>query len=507
MFIKNQFQMSKIPKLMTIYFLSITTLFSTIILLRTRFVSAIQTHITPSKKVDFQGDFTKQIERLSKGIAINTSNNANSAIVDTVRYKQFIKLIRHDFPLIHAKMNIERLNKLSFIYRWKGSNSTLQPILFLKNYDLPYYKYPAIIPDTSAINKLRKLYFNYPNAKNEAYIHGYGAQYTKSSLYALLEVLESLIQMDFQPQRDIYFTLTHDNESGGKMGSKKIASYLRYKGIIFDAIYDKGGYVSTEYNNKQLNPHNLSVIGISEKGRYSAIIEAKEASKTAPNKKTFNVWQIINELEAAGMQIHITEPVFNSMKMMLNNVNFWDRLAISNKVLFESLILDKIQANKKVNPFVTNTPLVCLHYAVASDQKVTPICNKIGVDIRILPCSSTKKVETYLKKICDKFDVTITPIEKVEPSAASPTDSKGYRQLVQSIAGVFPNTSIMPGLTLRVTNSHHFKYLSPNIYRFTPAKLSDGDLKSRKTSLERLSHTSFKEMCYFYYYLISQYDK
>ena len=113
----------------------------------------------------------------------------------------------------------------------------------------------------------------------------------------------------------------------------------------------------------------------------------------------------------------------------------------------------------------------------------------------------------YLKKICDKFDVTIKPIEKVEPSAASPTESKGYRQLVQSIAGVFPNTFIMPGLTLRVTNSHHFKHLSPNIYRFTPTKLSNGDLKSKKTNIERLSHTSFKEMCYFYYYLISQYDK
>ena len=499
--------MSKIPKLMTIYFLSITALFSTVILLRTRFVSAIETHITPSKKVSFREDFSKQIERLSKGIAINTSNQANPATVDTARYKQFIELIRLDFPLIHANMNIKRLNKLSFLYRWKGSNSTLQPILFLKNYDLPYYKYAATIPDTSAINKLRKLYSNYPNAKNEEYIHGYGAQYTKSSLYALLEVLESLIQMNFQPQRDIYFTLTHDNESGGKMGSKKVASYLRYKGITFDAIYDKGGYVSTEYNDEQLTPHNLSIVGISEKGRYSAIIEARDANKTSPNKETFNVWQIINELEAAGTQIHITEPVFNSMKMMLNNVNFWDRLAIANKLLFESLILDEMQTNKKAKPFVTNTPLVCLHYATASDQKVTPVCNKIGVDIRILPNSSTKDVETYLKKICEKFDVTIKPIEMVEPSAASPTESKGYRQLVKSIEGVFPNTSIMPGLTLRVTNSHHFQHLSPNIYRFTPAKLGDGDLKSKKTNIERLSHTSFKEMCYFYYYLISQYDK
>ena len=499
--------MSKIPKLMTIYFLSITTLFSTIILLRTQFVSAIETHITPSKKVIFREDFTKQIERLSKGIAINTSMKANAATVDTARYIQFIELIRHDFPLIHANMHIKRLNKLSFLYRWRGSNSTLQPILFLKNYDLPYYKYPATIPDTSVINKLRKLSSNYTNAKNEEYIHGYGAQYTKSSLYALLEVLESLIQLNFQPQRDIYFTLTHDNESGGKMGSKKIAAYLRYEGITFDAIYDKGGYVSTEYNDEQLIPHNLSVVGISEKGRYCATIEAREATEVSPNKENFHVWQIINELEKAGMQMHITDPVFNSMKMMLNNVNFLDRLAITNKILFESFILDELQENKNTKPFVTNTPLVCLHYATASDQKVTPICNKIGVDIRILPNSSIKEVETYLKKICDKFNVTIKTIEKVEPSATSPTDSKGYHQLVQSIAGVFPNTSIMPGLTLRVTNSHHFKHLSPNIYRFTPTRLSNGDLKSKKTSIERLSHTSFKEMCYFYYYLISQYDK
>lgn len=499
--------MSKIPKLMTIYFLSITTLFSTIILLRTRFVSAIETHITPSKKVTFEEDFTKQIERLSKGIAINTSNKANSATVDTAQCNQFIELIRNDFPFIHTKMDIKCMNNLSYLYCWKGVDNTLPSILFLNNYDLPYYKYPAIVPDTSAIDKLRKLYSDYPNAQNEEYIHGYGSQYTKSSLYALLEVFEKLIQLNFQPQRDIYFTLTHDNESGGEMGSKEIAAYLRYKDILFDAIYDKGGYVSTEYNAEQITPHTLSVVGISEKGRYSAIIEAKDANETSPHKENFNVWQIISELEEAGTHTHITEPVFNLMKMMLDNVNFWDRLVIANTILFESLIIDEMHEDKRSNPFVSNNPLICLHYATSSDQKITPVCNKIGVDIRILPCSSTKEVEKYLKKICDKFDVTIKPIEKVEPSAVSPTESKGYRQLVKGIAGVFPNTSIMPGLTLSVTNSHHFKHLSPNIYRFTPTQLGAGDLKSRRTKLERVSHTSFKEMYYFYYYLISQYDK
>jgi carboxypeptidase PM20D1 len=499
--------MKNITKLMTIYFFSIILVLSAIILLRTRCVGGIETHITPAKKVELQGDFTKQIERLSKGIAINTSQEPYTAKVDTNQYKQFIEQLQQDYPRIHSKMDIKCINKLSYIYCWKGKDDKLEPILFLKNYDTPYHKRPAIIPDTSMINHMKRVYANIPAIQNEDYIHGYGTQYAKSSLYALLEVIESLITMGFQPQRDIYLTLGHDNEIGGQDGSKEIAQYLRRRYIHFDAIYDKGGYVAYKHSIKQLDPHNLSLIGISEKGRYRATIKPSAAKNSVPNKARMSICKIVKELEKEGMQMHLTKPVFNSMKMLMNNVDFISRMAIANKTLFEAYILEHMQKDKMLKHYVTNTPIANIQCRQSANGKTSPENNEISLDIRILPNSSSADVEAYLKKVCSKFNVEIEPLEKIEPSPTSSVNTKGYKQLVESVENVFPNTSIMPGLTLHVTNAHYFQDLSPNIYRFTPTKLNDEDIKCRKTVTERLSHTSFKQMCYFYYYLISQYDK
>ena len=64
-----------------------------------------------------------------------------------------------------------------------------------------------------------------------------------------------------------------------------------------------------------------------------------------------------------------------------------------------------------------------------------------------------------------------------EPSTVSSTTSESFLVLQRTVAEVFPDAIVVPGLCLAATDSHHFQAIAMDTYRFLPIRVSADDLE------------------------------
>jgi carboxypeptidase PM20D1 len=105
----------------------------------------------------------------------------------------------------------------SLLFKWKGSDVTLSPILFEGHYDVV-----PIIPGTEDL--WDEMPFSGTISNNR--IWGRGALDDKSGVIGLMEAATYLIKNNFQPTRTVYFGFGHDEEIGGG-GAALITEKLR----------------------------------------------------------------------------------------------------------------------------------------------------------------------------------------------------------------------------------------------------------------------------------------
>ena len=82
-----------------------------------------------------------------------------------------------------------------------------------------------------------------------------------------MESVDHLLKEGYQPKRDIYIALGHDEEIGGVLGAKTIASYLIDQGVQAEFILDEGGSL-TEGMVPGIEK-DVALIGTAEKGSVS----------------------------------------------------------------------------------------------------------------------------------------------------------------------------------------------------------------------------------------------
>ncbi len=80
------------------------------------------------------------------------------------------------------------------------------------------------------------------------------------------------------------------------------------------------------------------------------------------------------------------------------------------------------------------------------------------------------------------------------PSRISPVDSDGFRTLQRTIAEIYPDAVVSPGLSMVATDSRHYAPIAPEIYRFLPLRVTDADLGRIHGTDERIGVETYAEM-------------
>lgn len=411
---------------------------------------------------------------------------------NAAEYLKLHDFLQEKFPYTHEKLTRETVNKLSLLYKWEGRQKDRKPVIVLAHQDVV----PA---DKTNLDAWTQQPFS--GAIEAGKIWGRGALDMKSTLVAVFEAVELLLQEGFQPERTIYLAFGHDEEVGGTEGAKKIAEYLKAGNVKAEFLLDEGLVVT-----RGLVPglkKDTALIGIAEKGNLSleltADLEGGHSSMPASETAVDLMAASISKLKASPFPARICKPVDAFLKHIGPEMPFSNRIVFANQWLFKRLILNTYKQKRSGNAMVRTTTAPTIFKSGHKDN-IVPYTAKAVVNFRLLPGTSSEKVIERVKQIINDERIKIEKLPgHYEPSNVSDIDSHGYKIVSKTIQQNFPGVLIAPSLMIAGTDSKHYREIADNIYRFSPFVADGEKLKKIHGVNENISTEGFKRMVRFYY--------
>src|SRR5213080_1121096 len=208
-------------------------------------------------------DTTAAVERLAGALRFRTISNQDSTQFDAAEFRRFQDYLRTSFPRLHARLGREITGGFSLLYEWRGSDTTLKPILLMAHQDVV-----PVEPGTEG----RWTEPPFAGRISGGFVWGRGAMDDKGNLMALLEAVERLVAGGAAPRRTIYLAFGHDEELGGTRGAARTAALLAGRHVQVEYVLDEGGAITTGLIAGVTAP--VAVVGIAEKGYVSLELTA-----------------------------------------------------------------------------------------------------------------------------------------------------------------------------------------------------------------------------------------
>tara|TARA_B100000212_G_C27385011_1_gene538973 strand:- start:18506 stop:20017 length:1512 start_codon:yes stop_codon:yes gene_type:complete len=462
-------------------------------------------NLITTNKIDFLSeektlsDLSKKEElilNLSESLKYKTISYQDSNYSEPIHFLSFHKFLERVYPKVFSQLEKRIFSNYSLLLKWEGVNNTPHnPILFMAHMDVvPIENY--------------NLWDHPPfsgNIDNE-YVWGRGALDDKSSLIAILESIEYLLDSGFSPNRDIYFAIGHDEENSGIRGNAVIADSLASEGIYFDMIIDEGSVITDGIIPGMDKP--VAIVGVAEKGyaSFELICNHESGHSSMPNNETTigMLAKAIVALETNKMPAELTDPVISFFNFLGPEMTIQDRFFLSNSSFFATSILNNLDTNPITSAMVRTTiaPTI-INGGLKSN--ILPSTAKAVVNYRIRQGDSIDRVKKHITSTINNDLISVSQLKSdlsAEPSKVSSTKSPEFHIIHKSIKEVFGDVIVSPGMILATTDSRHYQNISKNIYRFMPIQLSSNDLSMIHGANEKISIESYMKMIEFYIHLI-----
>lgn len=437
-------------------------------------------------------------ERLSKGIQFATVSHMDESRFEQAAFDGFHAFLQDSFPLVHQHLNLERVNQYSLLYRWKGRDDTLKPILLMSHQD--------VVP-AEAETLSRWEYEPFSGEIADGIIWGRGAVDIKSGVLGALEAVEDLLTKGYQPQRDVYLAFGHDEEIGGDYGAAKISALLKERGLDFQFILDEGGSIVTDGIIPGMQ-RPVALVGIAEKGYVSLRLTAKAVGghSSMPPKHTALgvIAQAIVDLEQhpfpANMQY--SRQLFDTIGPAMGGV---EKAIFANMWLTEPLVERILSGSKTTNAAVRTTTAVTMAQGSTKDNVLPSVAHAV-VNFRIMPGESGESVKAYVESVIDNPEISVT-IEggfSGEPSAVSKSDNDSFNMLKDAIYRVTQDDQLIvaPYLVTGGTDAKHYTGLSDSIYRFAFNRFTPETLERMHGINEQIKVDDYVDLVKFFRELI-----
>lgn len=493
-------------------------------------VLLIKTYTYPFKKNTAEtGEGWKPVKndsaliRFSKGIKIPTVSTGSLGEFNYTPFDEFKEYLKTSYPLVYQNTENFEVNKYGLVFRLKGSNPALEPILFLSHMDVvppgdadvKNKEENIFRPDDKVLPPVSKVaedwdYSPFAGVVANGRIYGRGAIDMKGMLFSLMESMNNLIKSKLTPQRDIYLAFGFDEEVGGQKGAIQIADYFKKKGLKFDAVYDEGGLIMQKGSVAGIDS-DVAVIGCAEKGFLSAKIKVKGLgghSSMPPMESAIGKTAVIMQrLENDQMKPVITPLIKEFFDNIGGAMPFTSRLAIANQWLLKPVLLSQLTKNNTTNALVRTTTALTMMKGSDGTNVLSPEVEFV-VNFRLLPGNTVKDVREHIAKVTQGFDVEVEEIDNTrEASKISPTNTKAYQLIQAGIKEIHPGAIVTPYLTMAGTDAAKYEIVSKNVYRFMPIKINSSEQQSLHSTNEYLSIENYLKMIHYFEYMMKNYDK
>ena len=436
------------------------------------------------------------VQRLSESIKLKTISSQDDSQIISKPFLDLHNLLETSYPKIHTTLKKEVINKYSLLYKWPGKNPELAPMGFLAHSD--------VVPVEPGTEK-DWAFDAFSGKIAEGFVWGRGTLDMKGTLMAVLEAVETLLNKDFSPERTLYLAFGHDEEIGGQNGAAQIAAHLENQDVRFSYTLDEGMVVL----NEELSPTKklLGVIGIAEKGYLTLKLKTRGQGghSSSPPLRTAigTLCKAVTRLENKQIPATLAGPTGSFFRYIGPDMPFGKKLLFANQWIFKPLILLTLKKSNTTNAMIRTT-LAPTMIQGGVKENIMPTRAHLLVNFRILPGDSVEKVVAHVKKVIhdDAIEVEISQNIISEPPSISSTDSKGFFNIRKTIAQVFPDASVSPGLVIGMTDSRHYTNISDNCYRFAPFVFSPKDIPRIHGTNERVSIDGYTRAIQYYIQLI-----
>lgn len=406
---------------------------------------------------------------------------------------QFHSYLESSFPKVHRHLTKEVVNSYSLLYRWQGQNIELKPALLMSHMD--------VVPvDEDPAQSWVKDPFS--GETDNEFIYGRGTIDIKTTLIAMLQVIEELLDDDnYKPKRTYYLAFGHDEEIGGREGNAKISEYLRtQKNVQLDIVVDEGGAVLTNFLEGVTIP--IALVGVCEKGYLSVelSVQGQGGHASMPPIQTIPgiLAQAICTIEANPMPTILSVPTKMTLESLAPHLDFGKQLIMGNLWLTSGLV-KKLFTKKETSNAIVRTTIAPTIMQSGYKDNVLPSSGRVVLNCRLLPENSKASVLSYIQNTLNDPRITVKELDGGwEASPVSDIQSGSFKFLTQIIQVVFPHVAVVPNLVVGGTDARYYAGLTNNIFRFAPLKLDKSDLSLMHGINERLSLVNVAAAIKFY---------
>lgn len=450
--------------------------------------------ISAEKLPDEKVDLDRFRKNLSDAIKIPTIANKDPELTDWSNFDVFHAFLRERYPLIHEKLEIIDVCKGSLLYRWKGSDSSLDPIALLSHQD--------VVPISEGTYD-DWTYAPFDGVDDGEYIWGRGALDMKNHLIGVMESVEDLLSEGFEPVRDVYICLGHNEEvmSSEFSGAVSMCRYFSENNIHLDCVLDEGGAI-LPVNVKGVLNKNLAGIGIAEKGYadFEVAVTAKGGhSSQSPNHTALgHLADVIKDIENNQFKAELSPMMMQLFDKIGRNCSYPVRLVTCNLKLLKPLITKVMTYIPPAASLIRTTQGVTMA-AGSPAPNVLPQRASINVNVRIYPGETVEDAKNHLRKVIrnKKAEITVKPGWK-NPSKLSPTDSRCFKAIEDICMRTDSDNIVAPYLVMGGTDACHYEDVCENIYRYSPFLVSTSLLLTTHGTNERIPVSSMADGIVFF---------
>jgi len=433
--------------------------------------------------------------RLSEAIRIPTFSFDDRTRFDRAAFLEFHGHLEDSFPLVHERTERLLVNDYSLVFRLRGSDPRLKPVLFMSHMD--------VVPVESVS---RSAWTEEPLGGRVAdgIIWGRGTLDNKQGVMALMEALELQLAAGAMPERSVYFAFGHDEEVGGFDGAKKIAEYFISEAVEFEFVLDEGGAVTEGVMTQVDRP--VAIIGIAEKGyvnvRLTVDAAGGHSSQPPPQSAVGILARAIARVEDNPFPADLTF-LERTYAAIASETGFFDRFVMANRWLLSPVIEWKLLADS-ASAAALRTTTAATMVAGSPKSNILPTRATGVINFRIMPGETVETVRDRVAEIVDDERVSVTTEMEVNPSAVSPTDSWGYELIGRTIRGFDAEVLIAPYLVQGGTDAKYFYNVSPNVYRFVMIRIDPNTLTRVHGIDEQIKVVDYLSAVRFYHSIIGR---
>ncbi|HVL63217.1 MAG TPA: M20/M25/M40 family metallo-hydrolase [Microbacterium sp.] len=421
-------------------------------------------------------------ERLSRMIQLPTV----SAELDSrgaQPFEDFVTLLAELYPVVHERLELERVTEFGLLFRWAGAAASAQPVVLMAHYDV------VPVDESDAWT-----HPPFEGLVEDGWVYGRGALDDKGPLLVVLEAVENLLLAGFTPARDVYLSFGGNEETYGA-AAQEVATTLRERGIVPWLVLDEGGAVVDAPLPFALG--SAAMVGVGEKGVVTLQLSARGdgGHASAPPRITAvgRIARAIDRLDAGTFAARTPAAITRMLSLFANKARGRDQTVLRTLATFPALTARIFAAMGGEPAALVRTTVAATMQQGGTAANVLPSQASATINLRIaLGETAAGTVRRVRRRIHDPL-VEISVVESSDPSPESPTDNAQFGLISAAVKASYPDAATVPFVCMAATDSRHFHRFAPAVYRFAPLAMSNAQRASVHGVDERVEIASLEK--------------